>query len=50
MHPTEEKRDDSTDRFYEELEQCFDTFLSTKGKFCYEILMQNWGERIFSNR
>jgi len=25
-------------------------FLGTILKFCYEILMQNWGERIFSNQ
>ena len=26
------------------------TFLSTIWKFSEEVLMQNWGERIFSNR
>ena len=42
--PNEEKSDCSKYSFYEELEQGFDHFLTC------EILMQNWGERIFSNR
>jgi len=40
----EEKNDCSKDSFYEELEQIFDNFPT------YEILIQNWGEGIFSNR
>jgi exonuclease III len=49
--PTEEKGDDSKESFYEELEGFFFIiFLSTVRKFCSEILMQKWGERILSNR
>ena len=48
--PSEEKIDYSKDNFYEELKQVFDHFLSTIRKFCWEIVMQNWGRRIFSNR
>jgi len=48
--PSEEKSDDSKDSFYEELEQVFIIFLITTSNFYYEILMQNWGERTFSNR
>lgn len=40
---TEEKTYDSKDTSYQGLEQ---VFLSIIGKF--EILMQNWGERIFT--
>jgi hypothetical protein len=47
--PTEEKSDDSKDSFYEELEKVGIIFLSTVRKFCYEILMQNWGGRILLN-
>jgi len=38
---------DSKDNFYEELEQVFHHFPNYHMKFCYEILMQNWGERVF---
>jgi len=34
--------------FYDELEQVFDYF-PKYWKFCEETLMQNWGQRIFSN-
>jgi hypothetical protein len=39
---TEEKNDYSKDSFYKKLEHMFDHLR-------YEILMQNWGKRIFSN-
>jgi hypothetical protein len=42
--PNEEESGCSKDSFYEELEQVFDHFPT------YEILMQNLGEMIFSNR
>jgi len=51
VHETsEEKNYDSKDSFYEELEEDLIVFLSTIWKFCWEILMQKWRERIFSNR
>ena len=46
MHaPSEEKSEESKDSFYGELEQVFDHF----PKYHMEILMQKWGERLFSN-
>jgi hypothetical protein len=48
--PTEEKNDDSKDSFYVALEQMLDYFPKYHIKILLEILMQNWGERIFSNR
>jgi hypothetical protein len=47
---TEEKSDDSKDSFYEELEQVFDHFPKYHMKIVLEILMQNGGGRILSNR
>jgi len=48
MRPTEETRDDSKDRFYEELQQGFNHFLSTKGKFCLGDFNTKYGrENIF---
>ena len=48
--PSEVKSDDSKESFYKELEQVFFIiFLSAICKFCEEILMQKWGERIFIN-
>jgi len=50
MHaPSEEKSDDSKDSFYEELEQVVDHFPKYHMKIVLGDLMQNWGERIFSN-
>ena len=51
MHaPSDQKRDDSKDRFYEELEQVFKHF----PKYHTEILLGDFnakgGERIFLNR
>jgi len=43
--PSEEKSEESKDSFYGELEQVFDHF----PKYHMEILMQKWGERLFSN-
>ena len=48
--PSEDKSDDSKDSFYEELEQVFDHFPRYHMKSYWEILMQKWGERIFSSR
>jgi hypothetical protein len=45
----EEKSDDSKHNFYEELEQVFDHFSKNHMKILLAILMQNWGDRIFSN-
>jgi len=36
------------DSFYEDLEQIFDNFPNCHMKILQEILMQKWGERIFS--
>ena len=47
--PSEDKSDDSKDSFYEELEQVFDHFPRYHMKILL-MLMQKWGERIFSNR
>jgi hypothetical protein len=47
--PTEEKGDDSKVSFCEEIEQVFGNFSKYHIKFCYKILLQNWGERIFLN-
>ena len=47
--PSEEKSDDSKDSVYEELEQVFDHFPKYHMKILLGDLMQNWGERIFSN-
>ena len=46
--PSEEKSDDSKDSFYEELEQVFDHIPMCHMKIYLDILMQRWGERIFS--
>jgi len=49
--PSEGKSDVAKDSFYEELEQVFFIIsVSTIQKFYYEILMQKWGEKIFSNQ
>ena len=49
--PSEGKSDEAKDSFYEELEQVFfNISASTIQKFYYEILMQTWGEKIFSNQ
>ena len=48
--PSEEKSDDSKDSFYGELEQVFDRFPKYHTKIILGFLMQQWGERIFSNR
>jgi len=52
--PNKEKSDDSKDSVYEELEQVFDNFLKDHVKILIfifiKILMQNWGERILSDR
>ena len=48
--PSEDKSDDSKDSFYEELEQVLIFFLGIIRKSYKGILMQKWGERIFSNR
>ena len=54
MHKMREKSYDSKDSFYEELEQVFDYFHKDHVKILIlifiKILMQNWGERILSNR
>jgi hypothetical protein len=47
--PSEEKSDDSKDRFYEELEQVFEHFHKYHMKIVLGDLMQKSGERIFSN-
>ena len=46
---SEDNSDDSKDNFYEELEQIFDHFPRYHMKILL-MLMQKWGERIFSNR
>jgi hypothetical protein len=46
---SEEKSDNSEDNFYEELEQVFYHFPKKHMKILLAILMQNWGDRIFSN-
>jgi len=46
--PSGEKSDESKDSFYEELGRSPPP--STIQKFYSEILMQKWGERIFSNQ
>jgi hypothetical protein len=48
--PNDEKRDDSKDSFYEELEQVFDNFSKYHMKMLLGDSMQNWEDRIFSNR
>jgi len=49
--PSEGKNDVAKDSFYEELEQFFLIIsVSTIQKFYDEILMQKWGEKIFSNQ
>ena len=48
VHAQTEGKNDSKS-FYEELQQVFIIFSSTTSKFCYEILMQKWGNRVFSN-
>ena len=49
MHaPSEEKSDDSKDSFYEDLEN-FLYFAKYHMKILLKILMQKWGEGIFSN-
>jgi len=48
--PSEEKSDDSKDSFYEELEQIFDDFSKYHVKIILGILIQKWGDRIFSTR
>ena len=49
--PSEEKSNDSEDSFYEDLEQVFFYhFPEYHTKIFQEILMQNLGVRIFSNR
>ena len=52
MHPaSEEKSEDSKYNFIRKYSRIFFIiFLSTIRKFCQEILLQNWRERIFSNR
>jgi hypothetical protein len=51
MHePTEDKSDDMKDSFYEQLEHVFDRFLKYHRNFCWEISMQNWEKKIFSNQ
>ena len=49
--PSEEKRDDSKDSFYEELEQVFFYHFPKYHKIFYkETLTQKWRDIIFSNR
>jgi len=51
MHAlSEEKSGVSKDSFCEELEQLFHHFPKYHIKILLEILMKNWGKRIFSNR
>ena len=44
------RKDNSEDRFYEELQQGFYHFPKYHTNILVGDLMQNWGERIFSNR
>ena len=48
--PNEEKSDYSKDSFCEKLEQVFYNFPKYHMKTLLESLIQNWGERIFSNQ
>ena len=48
--PSEEKRDNSKDSFYEELEQVFDHFPKYDMKILLGDFNQKWREGIFSNR
>jgi hypothetical protein len=50
QEPYEEKSDDSKDSFYGNESRFSIIFPSTISKFCWDILKQNCGERIFSNR
>jgi len=47
---SKEKSDILKDTLYEELEQVFHHFPKEHIKILLEILMKNWGERIFPNR
>jgi hypothetical protein len=48
--PSEEKSDDSKDRFYEELEKFSEHFRKYRMKMFWENFTQNWGQSLFSNR
>jgi hypothetical protein len=47
--PSKEKRDNSKDSFYEELDQDFDHFPKYHTNILVGDFIQNWGERIYSN-
>jgi hypothetical protein len=47
---SEERRNDSKDRFYDKLEQVFDNFLKYHMKIPLGDFNEKCGERIFSNR
>ena len=48
--PIEDKSDDTKDSLGKELQQVFHHFLIYHTKFCLDILKQNLGKRILSNR
>ena len=48
--PSEEKSDEAKDSFYEELDQVFDHSPKYHMKILLGVLMQKWGERVFSNQ
>jgi len=47
---SKEKSDVSRDSFYGRLEQVFHHFPKYNITFLFEILIKNWGERLFSKR
>ena len=49
-HARNNKSDDSNDSLYEKFGQVFDNFPKYTINSCQEVLIQNWGEKIFLNR
>jgi hypothetical protein len=48
--PSEEKSDNAKDIFMRNQSKCLFIILGMIQKFYHEIIMQKWGERIFSNQ